>query len=135
MTAGPYNARVLAHFATPAHAGDLQGRYPLEIRGEAAESSSGCRVLLAAGVDGRVFREVRFRVFGCPHLVAAAEEWCLHAEGRPASDDRARPAVADLMTRLDVPVEKTGRILLLEDAWHALRQQLVPEPNPATSDQ
>lgn len=126
MTAGGrYSLRVLAHFATPAHAGALGRRYPLELEGEAAESGSGCRVLLAAGVDGQVFREVRFRVFGCPHLVAAAEEWCRHAEGRPVTANDA-PAVAELMARLDVPVEKTGRMLVLEDAWRALLKKARP---------
>ena len=136
MTAqSAYSERVLAHFATPAHAGDLGRRYPLEIRGEAAESASGCRVVLAAGIDDEVFREVRFRVFGCPHLVAAAEEWCRHTEGRPASADGARPAIVDLMALLEVPVEKTGRILLLEDAWCALGRELAPEPIAAKGDQ
>ena len=137
--AGPYNPRVLAHFATPAHAGDLERRYPVELEGEAAESASGCRVVLVAGIDSESFREVRFRVFGCPHLVAAAEEWCHQVQGRPVTAPDARPAVAELMALLDVPVEKTGRILVLEDAWQALLKKLAPEPpkepNTARHDQ
>jgi hypothetical protein len=122
--AGPYNVQVLGHFATPDHAGDLERRYPLELRGDATESASGCRVVLVAGVDGQVFREVRFRVFGCPHLVAAAEEWCRRVEGRAATGTGA-PAVVELMALLEVPVEKTGRLLILEDAWHALLKSLA----------
>jgi NifU-like protein involved in Fe-S cluster formation len=133
--AGAYNPRVLAHFATPAHAGDLSQRYPVESKGEARESASGCRVVLVAGSDGRVFREVRFRVFGCPHLVAAAEEWCRHAQGRCVGAKDARPAVAELMASLEVPVEKTGRILVLEDAWQALLKTIDREPNRAGHDQ
>jgi hypothetical protein len=136
--AGPYNPRVLEHFATPAHAGDLQGRYPVRLEGEAAESAGGARVVLVAGSDGQVFREVRFRVFGCPHLVAAAEAWCREAEGRPVTAPGA-PAVRALMALLDVPVEKTGRILVLEDAWQALLKQLatapIKEPTTARHDQ
>lgn len=125
--AGRYNARVLGHFATPDHAGDLQRRYPLELLGDATESASGCRVVLVAGIDGQVFREVRFRVFGCPHLVAAAEEWCRRVEGQAATGTGA-PAIAELMALLDVPVEKTGRLLVLEDAWQALLKSLAREP-------
>jgi hypothetical protein len=75
---------------------------------------------------------VRFRVFGCPHLVAAAEEWCRHTEGRPVSANDA-PAVAALMTLLDVPTEKTGRILVLEDAWRALLKKHLPGPTTVPS--
>lgn len=133
-SAWPYSDRVRAHFATPAHAGDLEGRYPVEVAGEAAESAGGCRVVLSAGIDGGIFNEVRFRVFGCPHLVAAAEEWCRQVEGNRASS-RTGPAIAGLMDLLDVPVEKTGRLLVLEDAWAALGRALEREPNTATSDQ
>lgn len=136
--AGPYNPRVLLHFATPAHAGDLKRRYPVELEGKAADSASGSRVVLAAGIDRQVFREVRFRVFGCPHLVAAAEAWCHDAEGRSVTAPCA-PAVTDLMALLDIPVEKTGRILVLEDAWQALLKQLdrepITEPTTARHDQ
>lgn len=129
MTAAdPYNPRVLGRFATPDHAGDLVRRYPLEAKGDATEAASGCRVVFAAGVDGGTFREVRFRVFGCPHLVAAAEEWCRQVQGRPVASPPARPDVAGLMALLDVPVEKTGRMLVLEDAWQALLKALAPDP-------
>lgn len=136
MTAdGPYNERVLAHFANPAHAGDPEAHYPVEVSGEAAESAAGCRVRFTAGIDGRIFREVRFRVFGCPHLLAAAEEWCRQAEGRPATAGSARCGVDELMALLDVPVEKTGRILLVEDAWRDLERWLDREPNTAANNQ
>lgn len=116
---GGYNHRVLGYFAQPVHAGDLQARYPVEGRGEATEAGGGCQILLTAGTDGTAFCEVRHRVLGCPHLIAAAEELCRRAEGRPV----AALALFDrpeLMALLDVPVEKSGRMLLLEDAWQAL---------------
>lgn len=121
-----YHERVLAHFAKPVHAGDLQARYPVEVQGEAAEPGGGCQVKLSAGVSGHVYREVRHRVFGCPHLIAAAEEWCRRSEGRPVT---AAPRFerAELMSLLRVPVEKAGRILLLEDAWLALCRHLDSE--------
>ncbi len=117
--AGAYSPGVLEHFAHPVHAGDLQARYPVEARGEATEAGGGCQILLTAGSDGNSFREVRYRVLGCPHIIAAAEELCRSAEGQPVSALKTFDR-SDLMALLDVPVEKTGRILLLEDAWQAL---------------
>lgn len=130
----PYSERVLAYFATPAHAGELQTRYSRSVTGTAAESSAGCRVTLVAGIADGVFREVRFRVFGCPHLIAAAEECCRRLEGQ-RTGTAAVPGLAELMSLLRVPVEKTGRMLLLEDAWRELLQLLEQEPNTMNQDQ
>jgi NifU-like protein involved in Fe-S cluster formation len=129
-----YHERVLAHFAKPVHAGDLQQRYPVEVRGEAAEPGGGCQVKLSAGVSGQVYREVRHRVFGCPHLIAAAEEWCRRSEGRPVTA-ASRFERAELMSLLRVPVEKAGRILLLEDAWLALCRHLDSEDSRSAQKQ
>lgn len=121
-SADPYNNVVRRYFAEAAHAGGLSRDYPLNLRAETSESDKGSKVTLAAGVaDGRV-AEMRFRVLGCPHLIAAAEALC---------QDREQGGVAALgkfdlqamMARLDIPVEKTGRILLLEDALNSLMAQ------------
>ena len=58
---------------------------------------------------------VRFRAWGCPPLVAAADLACEMLEG--GQPGGASPVTAnELMSRLSVPVEKTGRMLLVEDA-------------------
>ena len=84
---------------------------------------------------GKIFRlaSVRFRAFGCPHLVAAAEAFCAAVEGQPVSALRT-PRVPALMERLAVPVEKTGRLLLLEDAAQALAFELGEGFNDGTND-
>lgn len=120
-----YNATVRRHFANPAHAGDLQTGYARTFKAEAFESDAGCRVVLALAEDGGKLQTMRFRVFGCPHLIAAAEAVCAGFEGRPVAALREF-AVQELMLSLDVPVEKTGRLLLLEDAVAALAR-LVQE--------
>ena len=66
---------------------------------------------------------MRFRVFGCPHLVAAAEWICNHYEGRPVTELGNR-SVDEIMRTLQVPIEKTGRILLLEDTLSLLAEKL-----------
>ena len=130
MTSGPsgvepYNDAVRWHFANALHAGDLEPRYAATVTAEASESVSGCRVVLAAELDGSVLRRVRYRVFGCPHLIAAAEVSSSRFEGRKV-DALQEFSVAPLMELLDVPVTKTGRLLLLEDAVRALARAVSP---------
>jgi len=66
---------------------------------------------------------LRFRARGCPHLIAACEAFCAAFEGREV-DALLEFTAGDLMQRLPVPVEKTGRILVLEDAVRALGKSL-----------
>lgn len=115
----PYNQAVRRYFANPAHAADPEARYPPAVTAEASESDTGCRVLLQADLDGNVLRHLRYRVFGCPHLIAASEAVCERLEGQPAAALQTFP-LAWLRDLLAVPVEKTGRLLLLEDALKAL---------------
>lgn len=120
---GAYNEAVRRRFANPAHAGDLPPGYAASAVGEASDPGRGCRVVLTAAVDGGVLRALRFRAFGCPHLIAAVEAACEDFEGRPIAALREL-SVPALMGRLSVPVEKTGRILLVEDAFAALAEAL-----------
>lgn len=119
MSHDPYNEAVRRCFAKPRHAGDLQEHYPDTVSAEARESGTGCRVRLAVQLNGDVLVRFRYRVFGCPHLIAAAECCASRFEGRPAAGLRDF-SVNELMRSLKVPVEKTGRMLLLEDALQRL---------------
>lgn len=133
MDAGAYSEEVRRLFANPAHAGDLPPGNGRTATAEAAESAAGCRVRLSAAEVGGRLSAVRFRAFGCPHLVAAAEAFCADVEGRPIPALR-EPKVPGLMERLAVPVEKTGRLLLLENAAGALAHELLEGPNDGTND-
>jgi len=119
----PYNALTMAFFEAPVHVGDLQRDHAKSALAEASESAAGAKLQLAAGVDGGTLQELSFRVFACPHLIAAAEWLCKEYEGRPLAD-LAGFRAADCMVPLAIPVEKTGRILLLEDAIRLLFGQL-----------
>lgn len=134
MAPEPYNDAVRHRFENPLHAGDPDARYPFVVTAEYSRSDAGFKVRLGAEMDGGKIRRLRFRAFGCPHLIAAAEELCRRIEGGPAEALQDVP-VTQLMEQLDVPVEKTGRILLLEDAAHALgRAILTGEPSGALHD-
>lgn len=77
-------------------------------------------------LDGTI-RAVRFQVYGCPHTVAAASwaaEWLEGAAVERIGHWDAHDAAA----ALDVPVEKLGKLLLLEDALRACAQALRARP-------
>ncbi|MDZ7643218.1 MAG: hypothetical protein U5K76_02650 [Woeseiaceae bacterium] len=115
----PYNAAVRALFAEPRHAGVAGGPAVTVERG-------GVRIELGARLAGRDLAELRFRAFGCPHVIAALERFCAGHEGRPCADLQ-NFSVAGTMDALEIPVGKTGRILLVEDAIHALYQRLAAD--------
>ena len=114
MIADPYSERVRALFASAAHAGRVEGGL------EAYAEDQGVRVELTARVDDGTMGELRFRAWGCPHLLAASEAFCEEFEGRKPGELAAFQAV-EIMQTLPVPREKMGRILVLEDAVRSLR--------------
>ncbi len=94
-----------------------------------AVADQGVRIeLFAAAADGTI-EQLRFKAWGCPHLIAAAEALCAAYEGR-RPDELGAFAAQELMQSLPVPVEKTGRILVLEDAARSLGMQLREASNP-----
>jgi NifU-like protein involved in Fe-S cluster formation len=123
MSSEPYNERVRACFAKPDHAGGLQHRYALVGNAEAAESDNGVRLSLEAGIHEGIIAEMRFRAWACPYLIAAAETLCADKENQPVASLQEFDQ-NELMRRLSVPVAKTGRILLLEDALLSLAAAL-----------
>lgn len=123
MTGDRYSERVRALFQAPRHAGDLENP-----AARVQISEQGVRLALAAAMDGDIIVSLRFRAWGCPHLLAAAEAFCRAYEGRPASALAAFGA-AEIMRTLPVPREKLGRILVLEDAVRSLGQSARVSPD------
>ena len=113
MSNEPYSARVRELFDSPAHAGSVHGAPQVRVEDQ------GVRIALSAEVDAGILRALRFEAWGCPHTIAAAEAFCESYEGR-STDDLLEFSAADLMQSLAVPVEKTGRILVIEDAVRSL---------------
>jgi len=123
LSSDPYSPVVRDYFAKAIHAGDLVDSIAVEI------AEQGVRLRLAATMeDGRI-RALRFRAWGCPHLIAACECFCVDYEGRPAGSLGGFQA-SDIMCNLSVPVEKTGRILVLEDAVRSLGRVLCSGSAP-----
>jgi cysteine desulfurase len=115
-----YNNLTWRHFGWPARAGALDPSDPGVRRASAGSPDAGTWVQFEArsGPDG-IVTAMRFRAFGCPHVIAVADWLAEAAPGRPGGS--ALPeSVQALRQRFDVPVEKTGRMLLVEDAWKRL---------------
>jgi len=117
VSTDPYNPAVREYFSETAHAGDLAGAATAEL------AEQGVRLRLAATLDNGNIMALRFRAWGCPHVIAACESFCRDYEGQPATA-LAGFRAADIMSKLSVPVEKTGRILVLEDTVRSLGRSI-----------
>ena len=115
MSPDPYNRTVRAYFADTEHCCDVPNGAVGYFKDQ------GMRVRLSAEVRGGVITRLLFRAWGCPHLIAAAEAVCRQFEGRSAAA-LEQFASGQIMRDLAVPVEKTGRILALEDTVRSLGQ-------------
>ncbi len=113
-----YNELTRRHFEHPARLGTLTG--PDCYRGAAGSRSAGTWVQfdVRLAANGTCVREVRFLAFGCPHVIAAAELVAAEGEGG-APEARLPQSIHSLRERLDAPVEKLGRLFVVEDAWVA----------------
>jgi len=122
----PYSTLTRKLFAAPEHVAASGG--------EPGTGSSvyieaqGVRIRLSAVTEDGLITELRFRARGCPHLIAACEWLCRSIEGKPA-DALGEFKPAAIMQALAVPVAKTGRILVLEDAARALGERLAGAPD------
>jgi NifU-like protein involved in Fe-S cluster formation len=117
LTADPYSSRVRELFADPHHAGCLDGGTSARVEDQ------GVSICLCARAEAGKLQALRFRAWACPHVIAACEAFCEAFEGRGVAELLEFDADG-LMQSLSVPVEKTGRILVLEDAVRALGTSL-----------
>ena len=110
-----YSPLVRDLFARLPHAGELAPGPGTVVQGEAVALDRGAWIRFEARIaDGGVVA-CSFRAWGCPHTLAAA---ALVASRMPGQR-LAKPVAFDarhLAAELDVPAEKLGRILVIEDA-------------------
>jgi NifU-like protein involved in Fe-S cluster formation len=119
-----YGSEVLRRFGSPRRAGEIaDGASGQVVAGEAEDRTLQVWVRFQLQVTAGVIQAVRFRVFGCPHTVAAASWVAEWLEGKPAEFVR-RLDVRELRAALDVPTDKAGKLLRIEDALLACGRQL-----------
>lgn len=110
-----YPADVERHFFAPANAGPLDPAPVRSLRGEAGAEHLGTWVQFEADIEGAVVRRLAFRAYGCPYVIAACSHTTELLTGAPAQAlDEFDPLA--LATRLEVPPEKHGSLLILQDA-------------------
>ena len=74
--------------------------------------------------DEKSIKKIRYRVIGCPYLMASLEWLCENLE-KKFIDDVEKIALIDLMEILKIPSDRRSIILLLEDAVNDIRLQLL----------
>ncbi len=123
---GPYNELVRSLFENPLHAKDIPGKLGKPCKVVVQESNNGPTIVLTAVTKEENILALRFRAFGCPFLIAAAEFCCNQGEGKQ-NKELVNIDILHLMQILEVPTEKIGVILLLQDALESLKLALDNE--------
>ena len=88
------------------------------ISGEAGSAAQGTWVRFHLLIRGECVNEALFQAFACPHTVDIAAWLCGRLQGRSVKDLRAG-SPAEWAQARSVPVEKLGRLLVVEDALNA----------------
>ena len=115
-----YGAEVLTLFREAAHAGRLERGASGRARGR----TGGVEVVFSATAAGGRITAARFGALGCPWVIAACEWACRQAEGGPVAGLRSLDAAA-IGAALGAPAEKTGSLLVVEDALAELGHALA----------
>ena len=118
-----YSLEVQERFRSPAGAGEFAEETPLVVAGEAEDRTLNVWFRFQIAVSGTVICAARFRVFGCPHSIAAAAWVVNELEGRDVAAIHELD-VHELRRKLEAPVEKLGKLLVLEDALRACSSAL-----------
>jgi NifU-like protein involved in Fe-S cluster formation len=115
-----YSDLTWRHFENPTCAGVLAGAAVR--RGTGGSRAQGTWVQFDVRIGSRnqesTVEAVRFLAYACPHVIAVADWLAQKAVG-----GRAEPVLPEsvhaLRERFEVPIEKLGRLLIVEDAWKA----------------
>jgi NifU-like protein involved in Fe-S cluster formation len=111
-----YNEMTRRYFDSPPGVGELSG--PGVFRGAAGDRGQGIWVQFDLECESATLRAARFLAFACPHTIAVSAWLAEQFVGKGLT--RTLPeSVQELRDRFAVPVEKMGRLLIIEDAWLA----------------
>jgi NifU-like protein involved in Fe-S cluster formation len=113
-----YSDLVIDHFENPRHAGRFAHATNV-IEGAGGTRDRGAVFNLTATVADDTIEAVRFEVYGCPHCVAAGS-WLSQRLVGCTPADLERWSWREVADALMVPLEKRGKLLLLEDAVRAM---------------
>ncbi len=117
-----YSSEVRRRFSAPARAGGFAPDAPDVLEGAAEDRSLAVWIRFQVQVQGATIGGVRFRAYGCPHTVAAADRIAEELEGRSV-DELANVDLDALAREIGLPREKHGKLLRLDDALSACHAQ------------
>ncbi|MFO7306672.1 MAG: iron-sulfur cluster assembly scaffold protein [Gammaproteobacteria bacterium] len=113
-----YSSLVQSHFFAPRNVGRLQPAPDvLEVR--RGSKAQGIEVVLSARIEGDRIATLQQLVYGCPHSIAATS-WLTERLLGASASELATWSWREAADVLEVPAEKWGRLLVLEDAVRAL---------------
>ena len=115
-----YSATVVDHFEHPRNGGHFEAGEGV-LQGVAGSVAQGTMFVLSARVTGERIEAVRFEAYGCPHCIAAGS-WLSERLIGLDRDQLRGWRWRDADQALQFPLEKRGRLLILEDAVHALSE-------------
>ena len=121
-----YSPTVLAYFEQPHRAGTLKVPKTQMLEGRSGTTREGLVVQLQFQVDGENVCDGRYRVYGCPHGIAAVGWVVDQLIGAPAQKLR-QITPRHIAGALDLPVEKMFVALMVEDALQQCARQFEVE--------
>src|SRR5688500_12583972 len=110
-----YSSAVQRHLAAPRLARGLPAGARGLVAGEAEHRTLHVWVRFELRIVEDAVAAAGFQAFGCPHTIAAASVVADWLEGRSVEAAR-RLDVKALCAELEVPIEKLGKLLRIEDA-------------------
>jgi NifU-like protein involved in Fe-S cluster formation len=118
-----YGSEVKKRFLSPNRAKGLKEDAAGVVSGESADRTLNVWIRFQIQAIDGVICAVRFNVYGCPYTVATVDWVAEWLEGRPTD---ALLALRMLKRReeLGVPVDRLGKLLLIEDAAAICQEQL-----------
>ena len=110
-----YSPEVERYFREPVNLGSAESLAPHQIQGEAGSVERGTWIIIQARVEAGQLEAVKFLAYGCPHTIAACCRMTEKLVG--ARIGELLNFAPDWLTdELNIPVEKAGKLLILQDA-------------------
>jgi NifU-like protein involved in Fe-S cluster formation len=121
-----YSAEVRQRFVSPHRIGVLQPG-PDVISAVAGSVEQGAKFALYARVELDRIKELTYRVYGCPHAVAAVSLAAEQLQGATLEQLEGW-TWRNAESTLEVPAQKRGKLLVLEDAVRLLARAWRARP-------
>jgi NifU-like protein involved in Fe-S cluster formation len=113
-----YSPEVRRRLEQPERRGVRENAADAPVCGRADDRSLNVWVCMQVEVADGTVVAARYEAYGCPHFLAAADWIAASIEGRPVAALN-EPVAREAAGALEVPTEKLGKLLVVEDALAA----------------